>query len=104
MACLYFRPDECPVVRINAPEWYQDPQWVAWMNSADSATWHHPGEPANEMSDVFFTYDGASDGSDYTGGDTHIPEHIWRQVVELVEQATGSRGSYCLVWVSNLEE
>lgn len=98
---LYGRDTWCHLVRINAPEWYEDPEWLAWLNDPRTATWHIPGEEPGECSDVMFTYGGPADGSDY-GGENCIPDHIWDQIVELVEEHTGSRHSYCLVWVSNL--
>lgn len=104
-----------PVVRINAPEWYLRPDWLAWISGLSSnfrrtgdgldgpATWHRRGSllPA-AGSDVFFTYDDG-DGSDSPQGtaDPVIPEDIWAEIARVVKDAGINE---CLVWVSNLQE
>jgi hypothetical protein len=87
--------DYLPLVRINAPEFYRDPQFVAWLNDLQrqQATWHRKGEQPGEFSDLFFTVD-PPDGSD-----SDMPEHLWRQILAAVGQA-----DECVVWLSNLTE
>lgn len=91
-----------PLVRIDAPEWYQREDWMTWLNQRNQlnhpATWHTGGEP-HEMSDVFFTYNGEYEGSDIGGDEPQIPQDIWDQI----HAAIGAEGiDECLVWVSNL--
>ena len=96
------------LVRINAPEWYRDPDFCRWLRSRNTATWCAIGEDPNEESDAFFTYDDG-DGSDAPlPNHPHptmrgLPEHIWSQVCALIEASHG-KGIDCLVWVSNLPE
>jgi len=93
-----------PLVRINAPAFYKDADFLRWLNSPGVATWHHAGAVVDEYADVFFTYSDG-DGSDApTGSDQRpaIPAHIWEQVVALV--APQVDGGECLIWLSNLSE
>lgn len=94
------------VVRINAPEWFEDPGWLKWLNySPGCATWHRKGDAkAGESSDVFFTYCGG-EGSDYPSytGWAGIPDHIWEQITKTVADIHGADAEV-LVWVSNLPE
>ena len=92
-----------PVVRINAPEFYRNKQWVAWLRSKHPATWHGKAKRPHEYSDVFFTFcDG--DGSDAPTGPKGmpcIPKSIWKKITTAIEAQDISE---CLVWVSNLQE
>lgn len=90
-----------PCVMINAPEWFKDPGFVAFLECSDlrrTATWHIPGQPVSSLSDVFVTYD-AGEGSD----DEDIPEHIWNEICLFVRAALPSSITYCVVWIKNLE-
>lgn len=95
--------DHMPVVRINAPEWYEDEGWLLWLASEQPATWFRPGRAVGEYSDVFFTFD-SRDGSDYPGSENcpGIPEHIWACITEIVEAKYGENAAV-LIWVSNLK-
>jgi hypothetical protein len=94
------------VLRINAPEWYADPDWMRWLNSPGSATWHHKGDgkAAGESSDAFCTYC-YREGSDYPPYSDWpgIPDHIWEQITKVVTDLHGADAEL-LVWVSNLPE
>jgi hypothetical protein len=92
------------VVRINAPEWFEDAGFVRWLDSPGSATWHPKGQEVGEGDDAFFTYC-QGEGSDYPDlpESPGIPEHIWEQVVKLVTELHGDYAEV-LVWVSNLPE
>ncbi len=85
------------VLRINAPDWYDRKDFVAWLSDENNlvATWHERGEKPNEFSDVFVTYD------DGEGSDSNMPQDIWAQICQFAEEAHFSAG---LVWISNLEE
>jgi hypothetical protein len=92
-----------PLVRIDAPEWYEREDWMEWLNNRTPmnhpATWHVEGEKPNEYSDVFFTYCVDEGGSDYGEGKPSIPDDIWHQIEALIKAQDIDE---CLVWVSNL--
>jgi hypothetical protein len=87
-----------PCVQFNRPDWYQNPDWVRYINAPGIATWHDPSKHnPTEYSDVFFTYD-HGEGSDWGGnGPDSIPDSIWKEICE-----TLGPDAYCLVWVTNL--
>jgi hypothetical protein len=83
-------------LRLNAPEWFERPEFLAILNSESAATWHVRGEPPNEMSDLFLTFD------DYEGSDIFgVPscEDIWIQIVAAAEAMGMTDG---VVWISNV--
>lgn len=87
-------------MRINAPHWYRNPAFVAWLNSPGSATWHVKGQLPNEYSDAFLTYDNGEGSDAPPGGDLYpsIPVELWNELrAELGDVA-------CLVWLTNLQE
>lgn len=104
------------LVRINAPSFYTDPHFLAWLNNpeAHAATWHTRGAAPSESSDVFIHHGGAhwtpdgelnADGSDYyLSGKNQLglPEPIVAAITEAVTIATGNPDTECLVWISNL--
>lgn len=105
-----------PLVRIDAPSFYQDPEFVRWLQSEEygPATWHKPrSAPPDEGNDVFIYYGGAdwdqdrfsAESSDYPGTESTpgIPEPIFAAIAEAVKRATGSYGTECIVWIANLE-
>jgi len=87
-----------PLVRVNAPHWYQDPGFVRWLVSGKAATWHANTTPTSD-SDVFFTFC-CCEGSDYSPDDSMIPKRIWHEVCAI---ALEQGHEECLFWVSNLE-
>lgn len=103
-----------PLVRINAPSFFRDTNFVRWLNSPESraATWHARGNEPAEGSDVFIHYGGAewkgdkfyAESSDYPGSPERpgIPEPIMALIAEAVRAATGSAETEALVWISNL--
>ena len=99
-----------PVVRINAPEWYEKKGWREFISSRGVATGHIAGEKAGEYSDVFFTYADGGDGSNSPRFIQNvpgiiqiglIPKGIWKQIERVVKKAGHTE---CLVWVSNVAE
>lgn len=114
------------LVRIDAPSFYQDPEFLRWLNDErfGPATWHRPrGSEPDDHSDIFIYYGGArwstdengedellGEGSDYLGLDAvgrkempEIPPHIYAVIAEAVKEATGSYYTCCVVWIANLE-
>lgn len=87
------------LVRINAPELFRDPEFVAWLNRPSgnrTATWHVKGQEPDEWGDVFFTYE------DGEGSDADMPERIWDDICELLRPHVGCEA--CFVWLTNIEE
>src|SRR5690606_1690435 len=96
------------------PSFYRDPDFLRWLNSAESraATWHWRGSEPAEDSDAFIHYGGAewkggkfyAESSDYPGSPERlgIPEPIMALIAEAVRAATGSAETEALVWISNL--
>jgi len=89
------------LLRINAPAWFENPDFFRWLTHKGTATWHQ-GEEPNEFSDVFFTFC-QGEGSDYPSIPDRpgIPEEIWRYLEILVAEKYGWNEEV-LVWVSNL--
>lgn len=95
------------LIRINAPEWFKDADFVAWLNAPGTATWHTKGEEPSEGSDVFFTWCQGVEGSDWPGTTEHpgIPDRIWNELGHLIQDSVFPRVfSEALIWVSNLDE
>lgn len=89
------------VVRINAPAWFDDPEFLKWLNRPGTATWHRSGTEPGDYSDVFFTFC-QGEGSDYPGSeDPGIPDAIWKHLEFIVAEQHGWDAEV-LVWVSNL--
>ncbi len=102
------------LVRLNASSFFQDEGFLRWLNSDTDgpATWHKRGDAAEEYSDVFIHYGGASwdtergftaEGSDYPNLENRpgIPDHIYALIADAVAEATGSMQKTALVWISN---
>jgi hypothetical protein len=93
---------------INAPEIFKDPAFQGWLNS-DLAkfTWHKPGTPVSEWSDVVTlidpTFNGEGIGGE--GSDSDMPEHIWNQLVQACKDTFGTNGgnTHIMVRLTNLE-
>jgi hypothetical protein len=118
------RYDNFPLVRINAPEIYQDPAFKDWFFNRPGwpddkgeirqgppiATWHRPGETElNEYSDIFMTVQflGSDvDGVSGDGSESDMPKHIWDKLLRGVWEVLGKPRWHveALVWLSNLEE
>ena len=64
-------------LRISAPEFFQDPEFVKWLNNDERKfTWHDGGTP-DEWSDVVVGVDPSLNGD---GTDDTMPVHIWNQI------------------------
>lgn len=102
-------PNYSTVHRINAPDWFEDPQFLEWLNCQDSsakpATWHIPGKPPTEYSNVFIVWfnGGCSDWPPIPnkGG---IPNHIWKQVEDDLNKHYLNNTGVVVVWITNLKE
>ena len=89
--------EQCLV--LNAPEWFQDAEFVRFLDSPHSTTWHVKGEVPSEYSDLFVTYD-HGDSNDYQPGSDlpSIPEHIWDQIVAKADELGFTYG---VIWIQN---
>lgn len=85
------------LMRINCPEFYEDPDFLDWINGktgCELLTWHVAGDEAGDYSDVFLNYD-HGDGA-YS---EDVPEHIWEEICRLAEEAGFEYG---MIWLTNL--
>lgn len=75
-----------PGLRLNAPEFYQDPDFIAWLNSkGPKFTWHQGGQPT-EWSDIVVLVDPSLNGE---GSDSDMPEAVWSRIIEACRQRLG---------------
>jgi len=88
---------------INAPEFFQDPAFVAWLNNDEPKfTWHTKGEEPSEWSDVVVTVCPSLSGE---GSDADMPEHIWNEIVEACKVQFGGLprgGNHIMVRLTNM--
>ena len=93
-----------PIMRINAPAWFKNPEFRKWLKATGTATWHRGSDEPGEYSDVFFTFCGCG-GSDYPGNPERpgIPDEIWHHLEFMVAEKHGWDAEV-LLWVSNLED
>lgn len=101
-----FPPDRihaCRGLVINAPELFQDPAFVDWLNNKEpKMTWHQGGRP-HDFSDVVVMVDPTFTGE---GTDSDMPAHCWDRVVQACGDAFHHipAGEYhVMVRLTNLE-
>lgn len=81
----------CRGVVINAPEFFADPDFRAWLNNGGAKfTWHKIGEPVSEYSDVIVLIDPGLTGE---GSDSDMPEHIWDEIIQICRKTLGESKS-----------
>ncbi len=86
-------------IRINAARWYTRPDFIAFLNSSQAATWHEtPGEPG-DFSDVFTIWDNG-EGSDQPAFNAGLPKDIWAKIGEA---CTANGGGVHVVWIVNVD-
>lgn len=79
------RCEQLAALQINAAEWYERADFLAVLNGGQMATWHTPGEPPGDYSDMFMTFD-SGEGSNSSMGTAAIgglPEDIWAEITRL---------------------
>jgi hypothetical protein len=71
---------------INAPEFFEDKEFMAWLDDPATVvmTWHRKGRPANDWSDTVVLVDPMLKGE---GADSDMPERIWKQIVKACKDA-----------------
>lgn len=73
-------------LRMDVPEFYKDPAFVAWLNNGvPKFSWHKGGTP-NEWSDVVVLVDPSLSGE---GTDSDMPKQFWDQIVQACRAAYG---------------
>lgn len=89
-------------LRLYAPEWYRRPEFLAVLERPagtwPTATWHKPGTPPDEYSDVFLTFDN-QEGSDVF--EDPGCQDIWQAICDAAAQIGMTYG---VVWISNLAD
>lgn len=94
----------CRSLVINAPEFFKDPAFMAWLNNGQPKfSWHINGNAvADEYSDVVVCVDPSLSGE---GTDSDMPQYIWDKIVEACRQHIGSRSDeyHFLVRITNLD-
>jgi hypothetical protein len=87
---------------INVPEFFKDPEFVAWLNGGTTKfTWHQGGEPG-DWSDVVVLVDPSLNGE---GTDSDMPEQFWDQIVGECRKHFGPArdAKHIMVRLENLE-
>jgi hypothetical protein len=107
--------DDLPVIRIDAPEIYADPEFKQWFfahkswNDPDNAkdptrtlaTWHYYGGPEEfgEDSDIFMLVEMmAGEG---TSSEETMPEHCWDKLMEAAASIVGLGFKEVIIWLTN---
>lgn len=89
---------------IDAPEFFADPEFVAWLNDRTTPvfTWHDGGTP-HSSSDVVVLVDPSLSGD---GSGSDMPAHLWDQIVAACAQRfranSTENGDHIMVWLKNL--
>lgn len=71
---------DAPVVEINAPAWFEDPEFLHAISTNQIMTWHQAGEGPGEFSDVILFIAPSLNGEGSDQGD--IPDAYWDAVVK----------------------
>lgn len=74
-------PEIVPSLVINVPEWFADPEFAAFLQNTALRlmTWHRPGEPVSEWSDVVVFVDPGLGGEGTEQGE--MPDRYWDAIV-----------------------
>lgn len=65
---------------LNASAWYQQPDFLAWLESAEGLmSWHTPGQPVGEFTDIVVFVDPSLNGEGVQDG---MPDAYWKTVVD----------------------
>ena len=95
---------ECSGLVINAPHFFKDPAFAAWLNNQDPKfTWHKPGDEPHEWSDVVVLVNPSLNGE---GNGSDMPEHCWEEIIQTCKlRLINLRTSmHIMVRLTNLEE
>lgn len=96
-----------PAVVINCARFFRHPEFIRWLNdpSITKFTWHQPGTPAGEYSDVVVLVDPSLNGE---GSDSDsLPHSIWGAIVEacrsVYPNGSGHLANHLMVRLCNAE-
>lgn len=65
---------------LNAATWYEQPDFQAWLESAEGLmSWHTPGQPVGEFTDIVVFVDPSLNGEGVQDG---MPDAYWKAVVD----------------------
>lgn len=87
---------------INAPRYFRDPEFVAWLNGdAPKFTWHRGGLPG-DFADTVVLVDPSLSGE---GCDWDMPEHIWDEIIQICKANfhPGQSAEHIAVRLTNVE-
>jgi len=86
---------------INAPEFYADWAFVAWLDrDVPKFMWHRPGDTPSEWTDVVVLVDPSLNGE---GSDQDMPRDIWDRIVGACRQKfLPGGGNHIAVRITNL--
>jgi len=92
-----------PALVVNAPHFFQDEAFRAWLNNGDKKFTYHQGGTPDEWSDTIVLVDPGLTGE---GGDSDMPEHIWGQIISICRSNFApTRGSHhIMVRLTNIRE
>jgi len=93
------------VLTINAPEWFENEEFLAWINTPETntMTWHKKGEPTNEFSDICVWVEPSLNGE---GTDSDMPDAFWDAIIELCKRHVGANAyanSHIPIRLTNLK-
>lgn len=76
-------------VTLNAPEFFARNDFIQYLESNRTFTWHQAGEEAGEYSDVIVLLQPSLNGD---GTDSQMPEDIWRSILAVLRRTYGNEG------------
>ena len=98
------------MIELNAPEFFEDPAFMAWLNNGKTKmTWHTKGNAvADEYSDVVVFVEPSLNGEGSEGSDATMPQYIWEKIVDVCREHFARVAStlecQIAVRITNLEE
>lgn len=96
--------DSCPGLVINAPEFFTDPAFEAWLRSAGRRFTWFGGGVIDEWSDVVVLVDPSLTGE---GSDDDMPAPIWSRIIDACRancRHSNRAGHHIMVRLTNLAD
>lgn len=76
-------------VVLNAPEFFQDPSFLNYLEKRRIFTWHRQGDKPGEYSDVIVLVEPCLSGD---GDSSDLPAHIWETIMRCLRLRYGPEG------------
>lgn len=91
-----------PLIRISAPEWFKETEFLDWLNSdRPIMSWHPKGQEPTEWSDTIVFVDPGLGGEGSEEGE--MPDKYWDQIIEACRsQFVVSSGFHIVVVITNV--